>query len=360
MVHRFAAQVMRLIGQQLDRMTPEEVIAESSPLWSVFKAFGQLGLGVDGVLEFEPEQMARMLCLVFEELGWGDAGLAISLGSSMLPRLTATKFGNQFLLERTPESMIGCWGATEPEHGSDVLDANKQIFNPQGNYGRPDCVAKLYDDKVVINGRKSDWISNLTELERAAQVLKGTGLQAVPQEDGKAVVLWEYRQVDISPYNKVAVTVLAVAPLDPAPAIYVADLPVTTEAANRAGQELWGYNKFVTNIEIKGDGKQFSAIVHDPQNVLISSLEGTRGVSVPVAPTDIYSFSLLEKKIIKTFVQVPTPWHASNGEGFVLRVRDSNHRMAGHLRALGLDGAHPALVQNVDPFLSLLFPGTAL
>src|SRR2546426_6596054 len=139
----------------------------------------------------------------------------------------------------------------------------------------------------------------------AAQVLKGTGLQAVPQEDGKAVVLylcWGYRQTDIGPYNEVAVTVLSVAPQDPAPAIYVADLPVTTEAANRAGQELWGYNKFVTNIEIKGDGKQFSTIVHDPHGGLISSLEGTRGVSVPVAPTDIYSFSLLEKKIIKTFV----------------------------------------------------------
>ncbi len=203
----------------------------------------------------------------------------------------------------------------------------------------------------------------LTDLDRAAEVLKGTGLQAVPQEDGKAVVLylcWEYRQTDIGPYNEVAVTVLAVAPGDPNPAIYVADLPVTTEAANRAGQELWGYNKFVTNIEIKGDGKHFSAIVHDPHTGLISSLEGTRGVSVPVAPTDLYSFSLLEKKIIKTFVQVPTPWHASNGEGFVLRVGDSNHRMAGHLRTLGLDGARPVLVQYADPFQSLLFPGTAL
>src|SRR6266540_1774381 len=57
-VHRFAAEVMRPIGQQLDRMTPEEVIAERSPLWSVFKDFGQLGLGVDRFLEFEPAQMA--------------------------------------------------------------------------------------------------------------------------------------------------------------------------------------------------------------------------------------------------------------------------------------------------------------
>jgi hypothetical protein len=203
----------------------------------------------------------------------------------------------------------------------------------------------------------------LTDLERAARVLEGTGLQAVPQEDGKAVVLylcWEYRQTDIGPYNEVALTVLSVAPQDPAPAIYVVDLPVTTEVANRAGQELWGYNKFVTDIEIKGEGKQFTAVVRDPQNVLISSLEGTRGVSVPVAPNDLYSFSLLQTKIVKTFVQVPTPWHASGGEGFRLRVGESTHRMAEHLRALGLDRERPVLVQYADPFQSLLFPGTVL
>ena len=104
LVNRFAAEVMRPTGQELDRMTPEEVIAERSPLWSVFKDFAQLGVGVDRFLEFAPEQMARMMCLAFEELGWGDAGLAISLAASMLPRLTAAKFGNPFLLERTPEA----------------------------------------------------------------------------------------------------------------------------------------------------------------------------------------------------------------------------------------------------------------
>jgi hypothetical protein len=203
----------------------------------------------------------------------------------------------------------------------------------------------------------------LTDLDRAARILEGTGLQAVPQEDGKAVVLflcWEYRQTDIGPYNEVAVTVLAVAPHDPIPAIYVADLPVTTEVANRAGQELWGYNKFVTDIEINGDGKHFSTVVHDPHKGLIATLEGTRGASVPVPPSDIYSFSQLQTKLIKTFVQVPTPWHASGGEGFLLTVGKSTHRMAANLRTLGLDGAHPVLVQYADPFQSLLFPGTVV
>src|SRR5207245_2268040 len=75
-VHRFAAEVMRPIGERLDRMTPEEVIAAGSPLWQVFTEFAELGIGVDQLLAFEPAQAARIICLILEELGWGDAGLA--------------------------------------------------------------------------------------------------------------------------------------------------------------------------------------------------------------------------------------------------------------------------------------------
>ena len=61
----------------------------------------------------------------------------------------------------------------------------------------------------------------------------------------------EYRKTDIGPYNEVGLTVLALAPGDPIPANYVVDLPVTTAVANRAGREIWGYNKFVAAIDVK-------------------------------------------------------------------------------------------------------------
>jgi len=161
-VHRFAAEVMRPVGERLDRMTPEEVIAKDSPLWQVFDGFGQLGVGVDQLLAFEPAQAAKAACLILEELGWGDAGLASSLGVSMFPRWMAASFGNQHLLELTPGSKLGCWATTEPGHGSDQLDPSRQIFHSGGEYGRPDCVATLSDESIVINGRKADWISNGT------------------------------------------------------------------------------------------------------------------------------------------------------------------------------------------------------
>jgi hypothetical protein len=57
----------------------------------------------------------------------------------------------------------------------------------------------------------------LTDLHRAAELLKGTDLQPASQEDGKAVVVlgcFEYRKTDIGAYNEVVLMFLARAPGD--------------------------------------------------------------------------------------------------------------------------------------------------
>jgi hypothetical protein len=203
----------------------------------------------------------------------------------------------------------------------------------------------------------------LTDLDRAAELLKGTALVAVSQEDGKAVVMLyciEYRITDIGPYNEVGLTVLAGAPGDPIPANYVVDLPVTTAVASRAGREIWGYNKFVAAIDVKSDGKKFSTILRDTENEMICALEGKRGASVPAPPADILTFTLLEGRLIKTVIRVLTPVQASSGDSFVFKTGTSRHPMTNHLRIVELDGARPVLVQYADPFQALLFPGRAL
>ena len=205
--------------------------------------------------------------------------------------------------------------------------------------------------------------SFLTDLDRAAELLKGTGLLAVSQEDGKAVVVLyciEYRITDIGPYNEVGLTVLATSPGDPIPANYVVNLPVTTAVASRIGQEIWGYNKFVAAIDVKSEGRKFSTTLRDTDNALVGTLEGTRGASVPTPPTDILTFTLLGGKLIKTVVRVLTPFHTSSGESFVFKVGTSRHPMTSNLRIVALDGARPVLVHYDDPLQALLFPGHAL
>jgi len=159
-VQRYAQEVLRPIGVQLDRMTPEQVIAPDSPYWTARQKFGELGIGVDALLGLEPAERAKALCLMFEELGWGDAGLAVSFGAGLLPAFMSVMLGNDFCRELAPDAKLGCWAITEPDHGTDTLDASRMIFHAEGNYGRPNCVATLRGDEVIINGQKSSWVSN--------------------------------------------------------------------------------------------------------------------------------------------------------------------------------------------------------
>jgi Acetoacetate decarboxylase (ADC) len=203
----------------------------------------------------------------------------------------------------------------------------------------------------------------LAQPDKASDLLVGTGLQPVLQEDGRAVVdlyCIEYRKTDIGPYNEVGLTIRALAPGDPIAASYVVHLPVTTAFACRAGREIWGYNKFVAAIDVRSEGKTFSTVLRDDGHDIICAVEGRRDASVPAPPTDIITFTLHHGRLIKTLIRVATPSFASSGDSFLFKVGTSRHPMAENLRTLALDRARPVLVYYTNPFQALLFPGQAI
>jgi len=161
-LHKFSADYLRPIGQKLDRMTPEAVIAPDSPYWEARSKYLELGVSLDSLGELPPAEQAKMFCILFEELGWGDSGLAISFGAGVLPAYLSILFKNDYLRSLAPDELLGCWAITEPDHGSDMLDPNRLMFHPEGNYGRPNCVATIRGDEVILNGQKAAWVSNGT------------------------------------------------------------------------------------------------------------------------------------------------------------------------------------------------------
>ena len=101
--HKFAEEVLRPAGAKLDRLDdPAQVITKDSVLWEVIEKYRSLGFDAveGGAGEGDPAQRARIRYLVNEELGWGDAGLAISLGVSGFPVLFARLSGKPELVER--------------------------------------------------------------------------------------------------------------------------------------------------------------------------------------------------------------------------------------------------------------------
>ncbi len=162
---RFAQEVMRPAGVELDRQPdPAAVIAPESVLWKVFDKYWDLRFDVLEDVSGDPAAMAeraRVRFLVSEELGWGDAGLAISLGVAGFHKMFAQMSGRPALVERfgTPENRdIGCWAVTEPDHGSDSLAFTEPHFSDPKI--KPNCVARRDGDEYVIDGQKAAWVSN--------------------------------------------------------------------------------------------------------------------------------------------------------------------------------------------------------
>jgi hypothetical protein len=199
-----------------------------------------------------------------------------------------------------------------------------------------------------------------TDLDRAAALLKGVGLDAVADGDGRATVwfgCFEYRDTDLGPYNEVGLGVLSRANGDRDPALYVLHLPVTTAKTDRIGRELWGYPKFVAAIILRGDDRAFSTTLSEAATGTIAVFEGGFGPAVPSPPCDLPTYSVLDSRVLRTRMQVLTPFREGDGTGFSLTVGASRHPMAKSLGALGLDGARPTSVRYADPFQGFLFPG---
>ncbi len=177
-VHRFAEEVIRPASIEIDRMPlneyPEKVVKKDSPYWRVLKEWKKLGYHRGPVPEmFGGEGLpARMVHILVEEVAWGSSGFSIAFGVDLFPILFTAPTFDEYLnetfvkpwLEDDRAKYHGCWGVTEPEHGSDWLlgcDFVLEDDRPERERITPGQVtAKKDGDEWIINGAKSSWISS--------------------------------------------------------------------------------------------------------------------------------------------------------------------------------------------------------
>ncbi len=157
--HKFAADVLRPAAEQIDKLTAEDAVGPDSPVWEVLQQGKKLGLTLSAMAELSPADASRLMLIAAEELAWGDAGLGGVLLCNNFPAMYCHLAGRDDLIPYC-EQYLGCWGITEPDHGTDMLDASGELLAADGDYGKPNCTARIEGDKVVINGQKSAWVSN--------------------------------------------------------------------------------------------------------------------------------------------------------------------------------------------------------
>ena len=136
------------------------MIAPGSPYYSLFAEYAKLGLDPAMLAELPPDIAIRIESLIGEELGWGDAGLAVSLVVAAFPLQMAAVMGNQELVDLCT-GKIGCWMITHPDKGSDVTMVDIGREWPAGQPGnKGNMWGRLQGDEIVINGQCSAWVSN--------------------------------------------------------------------------------------------------------------------------------------------------------------------------------------------------------
>ncbi|MBI5552349.1 MAG: acyl-CoA/acyl-ACP dehydrogenase [Desulfobacterales bacterium] len=167
---RFAKEVLRPASIELDKLhDPAEVI--KSP---VFRRTMQQGYELGYHTIFLPDTYGGLATdpietnIILEELGWGSADFAVGLGVACFPAFFASMVPNERLIEEiiepfcqcTDASIIGCWGITEPDHGTDILCPFTDSFHNPKISGQ--TRARLDGDEYVIDGQKAAWVSNGT------------------------------------------------------------------------------------------------------------------------------------------------------------------------------------------------------
>jgi alkylation response protein AidB-like acyl-CoA dehydrogenase len=141
-------------------MTAEQVVAPGSPYYSLWSEFAKLGLDPAAMASLPPDMALRIESMISEELGWGDSGLAVSIGAGGMAIQMAMALGNQELIDLCT-GRIGCWIGTKPDFGSDFQVFDMQRDWPPGVPGNAGNLwGKVGTDEIVINGQSSAWVSN--------------------------------------------------------------------------------------------------------------------------------------------------------------------------------------------------------
>ncbi len=168
MVRDLARKVIRPAARKLDTVPASDVPGHPS-FRGALRACYEAGL--HGILL--PEALGGMgldptsIHIALEEMGWGSGALAVSAGVSSFPAFGCTLLASdvqaltdEFVLPFTADreaEVIGCWGITEPDHGTDWLlgpdlDAATRIV--------PNLTARRDGDGWILDGQKAAWVSN--------------------------------------------------------------------------------------------------------------------------------------------------------------------------------------------------------
>ena len=195
MIRRFGKEVIQPAELALDKLGDADGVFRDERFWSVMDQAFELGLHKMGIRE-EFGGLGLDPCtagMVWEELArWGLGFAAGLMAGSVVPQMISVlasdkkdlveKYVRPYCEQNDPK-LISAWGSSEPNVGSD----GKNYYDTTV---RHHTTAVLKDSKWVINGTKSNFVSNASIANSyvifacvdPAMGLRGSGAFVVPAD----------------------------------------------------------------------------------------------------------------------------------------------------------------------------------
>ena len=190
---------------------------------------------------------------------------------------------------------------------------------------------------LPVHVRNADsWAAQFVVSAKKAQaIVDPTGL-AVASFAGRTIVslaFVRYLDTDLDAYNELAVAFLVKQHDDArGPAVYIHQLPVTQTFTLEAGQRIWGYPKFLADIEITEHRHHVSCTLA-AEGVYVLTLDVHEGGPMRLPTRDLPTYSLRDDVLRRTPWEQDAVTKARLG-GASLEL--GSHPIADDLRSLGL------------------------
>jgi hypothetical protein len=193
---------------------------------------------------------------------------------------------------------------------------------------------------VVVRRARSWFASFAVPVASAGRLIECSGLVPATPLPGRAfcsLAFVDYEDGDLDPYHEVAVAILVCEPgttgRKPAGA-FIHQLPVDQSFTCEAGRTMWGFPKFIADIDIKAGERGAGActLIHDGERVL--TLRIGAGLPVPSRGTALDAFSYADGVLRRTRWSLHGSGSRMRPGGARLELGD--HPIARELRTLGL------------------------
>ncbi|MGH9274514.1 MAG: acetoacetate decarboxylase family protein [Acidimicrobiales bacterium] len=191
---------------------------------------------------------------------------------------------------------------------------------------------------VEVREARSAAATFVVRHDAAARLMAGTGLAPKRLPGGRALCILaavQYVDNDLGPYNEVAMCI-AVGAEGGAPAgAYIHQLPVNGEFTCAAGRNVWGFPKWLADIEIRVDSSGLRChLAHEGEMILDLQVRA-RPVPLPSKPAEMSAYARLDGMTRRTPFTSRATGVRGGPLGATLTLGD-RHPMAQDLRSLGL------------------------